>query len=69
MSDLTNTDLEALSEAQLYNLGLIPLEVSEKIKDRTCFYKPNEYKLTLEDGKLVLEIYEKDSKEYYELQG
>jgi hypothetical protein len=64
MADLT---LEGFSDSELYNLNLIPLEVSEAIKNRTCFYKSNEYKLTLEDGKLVLEIFEKKEKEYYDL--
>lgn len=59
--------LNGLSDSELYNLNLIPLEVSEAIKNRTCFYKSNEYKLTLEDGKLVLEIYEKKEKEYYDI--
>lgn len=64
------TDLEklnGLSDSELYNLNLIPLELSEVIKNRTCFYKSDEYKLTLEDGKLVLEIYEKTEKEYYDI--
>jgi hypothetical protein len=64
MTDLT---LEGLSDSELYNLNLIPLELSEVIKNRTCFYKSDEYKLTLEDGKLVLEIFEKKEKEYYDL--
>lgn len=64
---MTDLNLEGLSDSELYNLNLIPLEVSEAIKNRTCFYKSNEYKLTLEDGKLVLEIYEKKDKEYYDL--
>ena len=64
MTDLT---LEGLSDSELYNLNLIPLEVSEAIKNRTCFYKANEYRLTLEDGKLVLEIFEKKEKEYYDI--
>lgn len=51
----------------MYNLGLIPLEVSEAIKNRTCFYKQDEYRLTLEDGKLILEILDKDEKEYFKL--
>ena len=64
MTDLT---LEGLGDSELYNLNLIPLELSEVIKNRTCFYKSDEYKLTLEDGKLVLEIFEKKEKEYYDL--
>ena len=71
MTDLTFTEehssLEGLSDSELYNLNLIPLELSEVIKNRTCFYKSDEYKLTLEDGKLVLEIYEKKEKEYYDI--
>ena len=59
--------LKGLNDSELYNLNLIPLEVSEKIKNRTCFYKSNEYRLTLEDGKLVLEIFEKKEKEYYDI--
>lgn len=65
MADLEQ--LEGLNDSELYNLNLIPLEVSEAIKNRTCFYKSDEYKLTLEDGKLVLEIYEKKEKEYYDI--
>jgi hypothetical protein len=64
------TDLEklnGLSDSELYNLNLIPLELSEKIKNRVCFYKSEEYKITLEEGKLVLEIYEKQEKEFYEI--
>ena len=56
-----------MTDSEFYNLGLIPLEVSEAIKNRICFYKSNEYKLTLEDGKLVLEIFEKKEKEYYDI--
>ena len=71
MTDLTFTEehssLEGLSDSELYNLNLIPLELSEVIKNRTCFYKSDEYKLTLEDGKLVLEIYEKKEREYYDI--
>lgn len=59
--------LKGLNDSELYNLNLIPLEVSEKIKNRTCFYKSNEYRLTLEEGKLVLEIFEKKEKEYYDI--
>ena len=59
--------LEGLSDSELYNLNLIPLEVSEKVKNRTCFYKSNEYKITLEEGRLVLEIFEKKEKEYYDI--
>ena len=64
---MADSTLEGLSDSELYNLNLIPLEVSEAIKNRTCFYKSDEYKLTLEDGKLVLEIYEKKEREYYDL--
>ena len=64
MADLL---LGGLSDSELYNLNLIPLEVSEAIKNRTCFYKANEYRLTLEDEKLVLEIFEKKEKEYYDI--
>ena len=71
MTDLTFTEehssLEGLSDSELYNLNLIPLELSEVIKNRTCFYKSDEYKITLEDGKLVLEIYEKKEREYYDI--
>ena len=56
-----------MTDSQMYNLGLIPLEVSEAIKNRTCFYKQDEYRLTLEDGKLVLEIFDKPEKEYYDI--
>lgn len=59
--------LKGLGDSELYNLNLIPLEVSEKIKNRTCFYKSNEYRLTLEEGRLVLEIFEKKEKEYYDI--
>lgn len=56
-----------MTDSEMYNLGLIPLEVSEAIKNRTCFYKQDEYRLTLEDGKLILEILDKDEKEYFKL--
>jgi hypothetical protein len=56
-----------MTDSEMYNLGLIPLEVSEAIKNRTCFYKQDEYRLTLEEGKLVLQIFEKEDKEYFEL--
>jgi hypothetical protein len=56
-----------MTDSQMYNLGLIPLEVSEAIKNRTCFYKQDEYRLTLENGKLVLEIYNKPEKEYFDI--
>jgi hypothetical protein len=56
-----------MTDSEMYNLGLIPLEVSEVIKNRTCFYKQDEYRLTLEEGKLVLQIFEKEDKEYFEL--
>jgi hypothetical protein len=56
-----------MTDSQMYNLGLISLEVSEVIKNRTCFYKQDEYRLTLEEGKLVLQIFEKEDKEYFEL--
>ena len=56
-----------MTDSEMYNLGLIPLEVSEAIKNRTCFYKQDEYRLTLEDGKLVLEIYNKPDKEYFDI--
>lgn len=59
--------LNGLSDSELYNLNLIPLELSEKIKNRTCFYKQDEYRLTLENGKLILEIYEKQEKEYFDI--
>ena len=64
---MTDLKLEGLNDSELYNLNLIPLELSEKIKNRTCFYKSDEYKLTLEDGKLILEIFDKEKKEYFEL--
>jgi len=64
---MTDLKLEGLNDSELYNLNLIPLELSEKIKNRTCFYKSDEYKLTLEDGKLILEIFDKEEKEYFEL--
>lgn len=56
-----------MTDSQMYNLGLIPLEVSEAIRNRTCFYKQDEYRLTLENGKLVLEIYNKPEKEYFDI--
>lgn len=56
-----------MTDSQMYNLGLIPLEVSEAIRNRTCFYKQDEYRLTLEEGKLVLEIYNKPEKEYFDI--
>lgn len=56
-----------MTDSQMYNLGLIPLEVSEVIKNRTCFYKQDEYRLTLENEKLVLEIYNKPEKEYFDI--
>lgn len=64
---MADTLLEGLNDSELYNLNLIPLEVSEAIKNRTCFYKSNEYKLTLEDGRVVLEIFGKKEREYYDI--
>jgi len=68
IADLENLyHLEGMSESEMFNRGLIPFEVSEKIRNRTCFYKNDEYRLTLEGGKLVLHIFENEKKEYYEL--
>lgn len=45
----------------LYNKSLITYEICEDVLNRTAFYKPNEYELRLEDGKIILDIFSQPS--------
>ena len=50
----------------LYNKSLITYEICEDVLNRTAFYKPNEYELRLEDGKIILDIFTQPSTTEYE---
>ena len=56
-----------MSIKEMYNRNLITLEVCEDLLNRTCFYKRSEYEVRLEDGKIILDIYEQNSTVEYEL--
>ena len=56
-----------MSIKEMYNRNLITLEVCEDLLNRTCFYKRSEYEVRLEDGKIILDIYEHHRTVEYDL--
>jgi hypothetical protein len=52
----------------LYNKSLITYEICEDVLNRTAFYKPSEYELRLEDGKIILDIFSQPSTTEYDLE-
>ena len=45
----------------LYRKNIATYEICEDVLNRTAFYKPHEYELRLENGKIILEIFTQPS--------